>query len=53
MLAARERGTAVLVATHDLALARELADTVTLLFDGEAAVTEPSQEFFESSWLWR
>lgn len=51
--AACERGATVLLATHDLELARGLADTVTLLFDGQAAITEPSQEFFENSWLWR
>lgn len=48
-----ERGTTVLLATHDLGLVRELADTVSLLFDGQVAVTEPSREFFENSRLWR
>lgn len=51
--AARDAGTTVIVATHDLAFARAVADSVTLLFDGDAAVTEPSEEFFSRSWIYR
>ena len=46
-------GVAVLLATHDLAFARAVAHSVTLLFDGQATVTMPCEEFFASSWTYR
>ena len=51
--AAARDGVAVLLATHDLAFARAVAHTVTLLFDGQATVTMPCGEFFASSWTYR
>lgn len=51
--AARDAGATVLVATHDLGFVRAVADSVSLLFDGEVAVTEPTATFFERSWLYR
>ncbi|MBM6775543.1 ATP-binding cassette domain-containing protein, partial [Olsenella profusa] len=51
--AARDAGATVVVATHDLGFVRAVADTVSLLFDGEVAVTEPTATFFERSWLYR
>ena len=48
---AREGGTAIVVATHDLALVRRLGAGVTLLFDGQASVTLPCEAFFSRSWL--
>ena len=47
----REAGTAIVVATHDLALVRRLGASVTLLFDGQASVTLPCEAFFARSWL--
>lgn len=48
-----ERGVTVLLATHDLPFAALLADRVTLLFDGEAACTQPPAEFFAQSAFYR
>lgn len=49
----REQGKTVLLATHDLRFAHEVCDTVSLLFDGSVSCTQDSDEFFQSSWLWR
>lgn len=49
---ARDAGTTVLIATHDMAFARATADAVSLMFDGDAIVTEPTEPFFEHSWLY-
>ncbi|MBQ3339893.1 MAG: ATP-binding cassette domain-containing protein [Atopobiaceae bacterium] len=48
---ARDGGTAIIVATHDLSLVRRLGASVTLLFDGQASATLPCAAFFERSWL--
>lgn len=45
-------GRTVIVATHDVTFAREVCGTVSLLFDGEVALTEPVGPFFRESWLW-
>lgn len=50
---ARAEGTTVLLATHDMAFVRAVADRVSLMFDGGIAVTEPTEEFFKNSWLYR
>ena len=42
-------GTTVVMATHDLALVEELADEVSMVFDGEVASTEPAERFFEGN----
>lgn len=49
----RERGVAVVMATHDLDFVEQVADTVSMLFDGEIACTEPSGEFFEGNVYYR
>lgn len=48
-----KRGTTILLATHDLAFAARVADRVTILFDGEAACTEPTEEFFAGNLFYR
>ena len=48
-----EGGCAVVVATHDAAFVRAVAHGVTLLFDGQAGESEPVEEFFARSWMWR
>ena len=48
-----ERGVTTLLATHDLSFAALMADRVTLLFDGEAACTQPAAEFFDQSAFYR
>ena len=53
LAAARDEGATVLLATHDMGLVRAVADGVSLMFDGGVTVTEPTDEFFASSWLWR
>lgn len=50
---ARDEGTTVVVATHDMGFVRAVADEVSLMFDGGITVTEPTRDFFESSWLYR
>lgn len=50
---ARAEGATVLLATHDMAFVRAVADRVSLMFDGGIAVTEPTEEFFKNSWLYR
>ena len=44
--ACARRGATVVLVTHDLAFAARVADRATMLFDGEAACTEPAGEFF-------
>lgn len=46
-------GTTVLLATHDIALVRAVAHKVTLVFDGQAALSVPTEEFFASTWTYR
>lgn len=50
---ARDAGSTVLVATHDMAFVRAVCDRVSLVFDGDVTVTEPTAEFFARSWLYR
>lgn len=49
---ARDAGATIVLATHDVSFAKALADTVTLLFDGQATCTEPTDGFFSSSLIW-
>lgn len=39
-------GSTVIIATHDLSFVSRVADTVTLLFDGEVAAMQPTRTFF-------
>ena len=50
--AAASDGATVLLATHDAAFVAAVADTASLVFDGEVTVTEPADEFLRSSWLY-
>ncbi|MGN0296546.1 MAG: ABC transporter ATP-binding protein [Parafannyhessea sp.] len=50
---AAARGATVLLSTHDAAFARAVADTCSLLFDGQVALTQPAARFFAESWVWR
>ncbi|MDD7200002.1 ABC transporter ATP-binding protein [Parafannyhessea umbonata] len=49
---AAARGATVLLSTHDAAFARAVADTCSLLFDGQVALTQPAGRFFAESWVW-
>lgn len=49
---AQAEGTTILVATHDMQLISRVADNVSLVFDGQISLTEPTQEFFANSWVW-
>lgn len=44
---ARDRGLAVLLATHDMHQARRISDRVAVLLDGEVAETGPAERVFE------
>ncbi len=46
-------GKTIMLSTHDLAFASQVADTVTMLFDGEAACTEPTDAFFAGNLFYR
>lgn len=48
----QEAGTTIVCATHDTELVRALANTVTLIFDGGAAVSTDAESFLSRSWLW-
>ena len=50
--AARDAGATVLLATHDTAFVRAVADRVSLMFDGSLTVTEPTGDFLASSWVY-
>lgn len=50
---ARDAGATVLLSTHDLAFAQAVADRVSLIFDGQITCTQPADEFFRDSWIWR
>jgi energy-coupling factor transport system ATP-binding protein len=50
---AAAQGATVLLSTHDVAFARAVADTCSLLFDGQVALTQPAGQFFGESWVWR
>lgn len=52
LLKAADGDATIVVATHDERLIREAADTVTLLFDGGAAMSVPADEFLAHTWLW-
>ncbi|WP_273394713.1 ABC transporter ATP-binding protein [Thermophilibacter mediterraneus] len=52
LASARDDGATVLLATHDMGFVRAVADRVSLMFDGAIAATEPTGEFFATSWLW-
>ena len=51
--ACARRGATVVLVTHDLAFAARVADRATMLFDGEAACTEPAGEFFAGNLFYR
>lgn len=46
-------GKTIVLVTHDLAFASQVADTVTMLFDGEDACTEPTEAFFAGNLFYR
>lgn len=49
---AQAEGTTIVIATHDMQLISRVADNVSLVFDGQISLTEPTSEFFENSWVW-
>ncbi len=53
VVAAREAGATVLLATHDMAFVEAVADRVSLMFDGCVTATQPTADFFADSWLYR
>ncbi len=49
----RAQGCSVVLATHDLAFVRMLADRISLLFDGSVVCTEEPNTFFADSLFYR
>ena len=48
-----EAGTTIVIATHDLPFAALVADTATMLFDGQSAATQPAADFFNDNLFYR
>ena len=58
LMAARLRelaaeGKTVVMATHDLDFAEQVADAVSMMFDGEIACTQPARQFFADNIYYR
>ena len=49
----RDHGVTVLMATHDLDFVNQVADDVSMVFDGQIACTQPSGEFFTGNVYYR
>ncbi len=50
---ARAQGRTMVMASHDLDFVRQVADRVTMVFDGEAACTQEAGEFFRDNVYYR
>ncbi len=53
LLGLRAKGVTILMATHDLAFVSKVADNTTMIFDGQSACSEPTQEFFSNNIFYR
>lgn len=53
LLEVAQQGATVVFVTHDLAFASRVAQSMTLLFDGEVACAQPSWEFCESGLFYK
>ena len=53
LLDLRAQGKTVLMASHDLDFVQQVADTVSMMFDGEIATTEPVTTFFANNVYYR
>lgn len=49
----RDDGATVVMATHDLDFAQQVADDVSMMFDGEIACTQACEEFFRGNVYYR
>ncbi|MCL2819181.1 MAG: ATP-binding cassette domain-containing protein, partial [Actinomycetia bacterium] len=49
----RDEGATMVLVTHDLEFVKHLADSATMLFDGQAVCSEPAREFFEHNMFYR
>ena len=53
LLEQRDAGVTVVMATHDLDFAEQVADRVSMVFDGEIACTDSTREFFSGNVYYR
>lgn len=53
LLDLRAQGKTILMASHDLDFVQQVADTVSMMFDGEVASTEPVAAFFANNVYYR
>jgi len=49
----KNKGTTIVLSTHDLSFISQVADKVTMLFDGQTSCTENTSEFFENNLFYR
>ncbi|MGN0301280.1 MAG: ABC transporter ATP-binding protein [Anaerotardibacter sp.] len=48
-----EKGTTIVLCSHDLSFVNSVADTATMLFDGQVACSEPTSQFFQGNFFYR
>lgn len=53
LIALAHEGKTIVLVTHDLAFVSRVADTVSMLFDGQVACTEPVGDFFAGNLFYR
>lgn len=53
LLEQRDAGATVVMATHDLDFVEQVADRVSMVFDGEVACTDSTREFFSGNVYYR
>ncbi len=53
LLDLRAQGETILMASHDLDFVQQVADTMSMMFDGEIASTEPVAAFFANNVYYR
>lgn len=49
----RDAGATIVMASHDLAFVRDVADEVSMVFDGQVACTDPAPAFFRDNLFYR
>jgi len=53
LLQLKKAGTTIILVTHDLSFISQIADTASMVFDGQITCTEPIRDFFNRSIFYR